>query len=176
MYTPGHPSTAGIDQNLSCTLGDWLTSTCMYMYIQYRSDARYNERAFAFACNRVRLRVRTRSPPLANAFVSEFERVRFSSQTRSPPPTNAFASPNERKCKRLFRWRLTVASTRLALAATLISRSTVTLYVFLIMCGSKVINNLVGAYRVVRVRLLHRANAFVWTAQTRFVERANAFW
>ena len=51
-----------------------------------------------------------------------------------------------------------------------------TLYVFLIMCGSKVINNLVGTYRVVRVRLLHRANAFVWTAQTRFVERANAFW
>ena len=43
------------------------------------------------------------------------------------------------------------------------------------MCGSKVINNLVGAYRVVRVRLLHRANAFVWTTQTRFVERANAF-
>ena len=43
------------------------------------------------------------------------------------------------------------------------------------MCGSKVINNLVGAYRVVRVRLLHRANAFVWTAQTRFGERANAF-
>ena len=118
--------------------------------------------------------MRTRSPPLANAFVSEFERVRFSSQTRSPPPTNAFA-PNERKRKRLFRWRLTVASTRLALAATLISRSTVTLYVFLIMCGSKVINNLVGAYRVVRVRLLHRANAFVWTAQTRFGERTNAF-
>ena len=139
------------------------------MYVQYRSDARYNERAFAFACNRVRLRLRTRSSPRANAFASEFKRVRFSSQTRSPPPTNTFASPNERKRKRLFRWRLTVASTRLHVQLL------PCIYAFLIMCGSKVINNLVGAYRVVRVRLLHRANAFVWTAQTRFVERANAF-
>ena len=139
------------------------------------TNVRLRSRATAFvsACERVRLRLRTHSSPSSNAFASACERVHFSSQTRSPPPTNAFASPNERKRKRLFRWRLTVASTRLALAATLISRSTVTLYVFLIMCGSKVINNLVGAYRVVRVRLLHRANAFVWT---RFVERANAFW
>ena len=52
-----------------------------------------------------------RSSPRANAFASACERVRFRVQTRSLLLTNVFASPNERK--RLFRWRLTVASTRL---------------------------------------------------------------
>ena len=99
----------------------------MYMYstvqMQGITNARLRSRATAFvsACERVRLRVRTRSHAdsllLTNAFTSTHE------------------CPNERKRKRLFRWRLTVAS----------------------------------------IRLLHRANAFVWTAQTRFVERANAF-
>ena len=143
--------------------------------LRLRATARLCSRATAFvsACERVRLRVPTRSPPSSNAFASACERVRFSSQTRSPPPTNAFASPNERKRKRLFRWRLTVASTRLR-------HINFTFNCYLVCfpnyVGSKVINNLVDAYRVVRVRLLHRANAFVWTAQTRFGEHANAFW
>ena len=75
------------------------------VHVQYRSDARYNKRAFAFTCNRVRLRVRTRSPPRANVFASPHKRVRLHPRTRSPP--------HERKRTRLFRWHLTVASTRL---------------------------------------------------------------
>ena len=69
---------------------------CNSMYIQYRSYARHNERAFAFACNCVCLRVRTLLPPLANAFVSEFERVRLRVRTRSLLLTNAFTSTHER--------------------------------------------------------------------------------
>ena len=80
------------------------------LHIQYRW---YNERAFAFACNRVRFRVRTRSPPSLNAFASPHKRVRLHPRT-------------ERKRTRLFRRRLTLL---VRACSTLISRSTVPLYI-----------------------------------------------
>ena len=64
--------------------------------IQYRSDARYNERAFAFACNRVCVRVQPRLRSWATAFAFACNRVCFRVQTRAPLITNAFASTHER--------------------------------------------------------------------------------
>ena len=70
--------------------------SAIQLHVQYHSDARYNERAFAFACNRVCVRVQPRLHSHATAFVSACKRVRLSSRTHSPPPTNAFASPQSR--------------------------------------------------------------------------------
>ena len=46
------------------------------MYIQYRSDAGYNKRAFAFVCDRVHILVRTRLRATAFASLCADGRVR----------------------------------------------------------------------------------------------------
>ena len=70
-------------------IGTWMP-TPRYSTVQMQgiTNARLRSRATAFvsACERVRLRLRTRSPPSLNAFV----------RTRSLLLTNAFASTHER--------------------------------------------------------------------------------
>ena len=64
-----------------------LAYMCLYkiLYIQYRSDARYNERA-----------LRTRLHEAANAFTQGSERDHTRTQTRSHEEANAFARGSER--------------------------------------------------------------------------------